>query len=266
MGRGRKRRMQEKNVLQCHATEDEQPIWQGAITVMSETLPDFFSSRGKVTIVLSNHFVRYNIFHNTENVIRPDEEMALVQHQFSRIYGNAPTQWQYSLSPLERLDRPRIACAVDQALLTALLGLFEKNRLTLRSIQPYLMSIFNQYRNRIRETCWMALVEDGILCLIRLEAGCWKSIKSCRIGADWRRELATLIEREKFLTAQSPLQSKAREPILVFSPEYPEPIDVSTDQCSDAEHDERPATILEPSLWPEPSQPSEPTHLMEVNA
>jgi hypothetical protein len=266
LARGRSQRIIDKCVLSCPAPDPGKPLWSNPLTTLSENLPAFLTGRAVATVVLSNHFVRYGIFHSSDKVIRHDEEMLLVQHQFSRTYGGPATHWHYCLSPIERLDKPRIASAVDGELLLAMRTQFQQHRLKLHSIQPYLMTIYNQYRYRIRHTAWLALVEDGIICLARRQLGNWQSIKNHRIDTNWRSELAILMHRENFLAAQHSTQTVEPEPVLVFSPEYPEPIDIAQERSPEQAHDTHPVIILDPSQWPEPAKPAEFTQAIGLSA
>jgi len=229
-------------------------------------LPGFLNGRTEVRVVLSNHFVRYGIFYNSENITRSDEELALVQHQFSRIYGQSSANWEFSLSPVERFDLPRVACAVDHSLLGAIRDILSQHHLPLKSVQPYLTMAYSQHYSRLSPHSWLALVEDGILCLALLQNGRWHSIKTLRIDSDWQRGLTCHIQRETLLAGLSEANSGLPCPVVVIAPEYPEPVDISRN-CSPEQNSETGEDIvLDPSQWPKPVQVSGTVHAMAVYA
>jgi hypothetical protein len=263
-GKGRSRRVIQKQIVPCAPREADVPLWHSTLNTLEAALPQFCPQKTVASIVLSNHFVRYALINNSEQVSNATEEHALIQHHFARIYGTIATHWSMSINQAERPDRPRVACAVDQALIDALRGLFENGHIRLQSIQPYLMTVFNPYRNRFPQSAWLALVEDGILCLARLEDSQWRSIKCIKISDDWRRDLEIQLERETFLSGQSHIQAEQQLPVLMLAPQYPEPIDVSPAQATDPENSEPMLSILDPALWPEPALADGPVHAMAL--
>ncbi len=263
IARGRARRIIDKCIVPCRPRNNGNPPWHYALLALEEALPAFCTRKCEVTVVLSNHFVRYSLVRNSEQVSTIDEEQALVRHHFARIYGAAASQWNLSISRTEHPGKPRIACAVDQELIAALRALFPSKKSVLRSIQPYLMAAFNQYRDQFQSSSWLALVEDGILCLARLEDSNWQSIKCIKIDNNWRRDLAIQLDREEFLSGDAVTLAGKRIPVIVFAPEYPEPIDVTPEH--DPEHiQQRSVSILDPTLWPEPAQAADSAHAMAL--
>lgn len=264
LANGRSRRILTKQIVSCIPGLNGTPPWRSALHALEAALPEFCTKKAEATVVLSNHFVRYALISHSDQVTTAEEEQALIQHHFTRIYGTASAHWHLSISSAARPDWPRLACAVDQELIEALRALFPSRKPVLRSIQPYLMAAFNQYRNRFPASTWLALVEDGVLCLARLEDKQWRVIKCIKIGDDWRRDLAIQLEREKFISGRETTDTASTVPVLVFAPEYPEPIDVTPAQSTEQSFQEFPVSILDPALWPEPAKPEEPVQAMAL--
>lgn len=264
LGKGRKQRILDKHVVACTVREPDTPPWHGALCALMSVLPEFSDRKCSSTVVLSNHFVRYVLVNHTDQISSAEEERALVQHHFSRIYGSASANWNLSISQARYRNCPQVACAIDQELIDALRKLLQPVKPVLRSIQPYLMTAFNQFRHCLTQSAWLALVEDGILCLARLEDNCWQTIKCIRIGNDWRQELAIQLDREELLSGRVLSKDEARMPVFVFAPEYPEPINVTPKQSQDTINTGGSIHILDPSLWPKPSLQNEPAHAMAL--
>jgi hypothetical protein len=110
---------------------------------------------------------------------------------------------------------PQLASAVDVLLLQALRQLFARARLALSSVQPYLMAAYNNCRSRLQDSsAWLVLFEPGCLCLALLQQGRWASVRSMRIGADWREQLPQLLERESCMGAADSVP----EAVYVWAP------------------------------------------------
>lgn len=265
IGRGRTQPVLDKQVVTCAAHQNGTPLWHNALVALASALPEFCRGKSDVTVVLSNHFVRYVLINHLDQVSSDKEEEALIRHHFNRIYGATAEQWNLKISEEQNRDSARVACAIDQDLMDALRNLMRPTKHRLRSIQPYLMTAYNQYRKCLTPSAWLVLVEDGVFCLARLEQSCWQAIKCIRIGGNWQNELTIQLEREELLfLGRSAAKENARTPVFVFAPEYPEPIDVSPQLSADTNPGETPVLVLDPSLWPKPEETEEPVHAMAL--
>lgn len=265
LGHGRSLPILDKRIVSCASRKPDVPPWHNSLNALMSALPDFYSGKSEVTVVLSNHFVRYVLINHMDQVSSVEEEQALLQHHFARIYGDAVSKWNLTISHAQHRNSPRVACAIDQELIAALRKLIKPTKHVLHSIQPYLMNAFNQYRQCLSPTAWLVLVEDGVFCLARLEEGSWQTIKCIRIGNDWQNELAMQLEREELLLLAKTIDSeKSRTPVFVFSPEYPEPIDVAEQLSTEKTSGENTIHILDPSQWPKPTESEEQIHAMAL--
>ena len=165
--------------------------WHGALDAFKrEALA--WRKRLHVTVVLSNHFVRYAVVPQQRGAASPDEELALARFQFAKIHGERAKGWEVRLSPAGA--GAQLAAAIDGALLAGLKSCFPRGGpARLVSVQPYLMAAYNRWRRRIpREGAWLALAETERLCLARLAPQGWASVYN---GRETNGE--ELIERER---------------------------------------------------------------------
>jgi hypothetical protein len=153
-----------------------------------------------VTIVLSNHFVRYALVPHRSNLESDTEDLAFARYCFSRIHGDRSGTWETLLSgsPARGV---RVASAVDTAVLEAVRACFPpRGKLRLVSLQPYLMTAFNRWRRRIKgASAWLLLPEPGRACLARLERGSWAGVQNVKGAFDAPRQWAALLDRERNL-------------------------------------------------------------------
>ncbi|HEV3008679.1 MAG TPA: hypothetical protein VGX52_06565 [Burkholderiales bacterium] len=170
-------------VLEPRPPEEPHP-WQGALEDLTRKIAAL-RTRTDVSVVLSNHFVRYAVLQ--EQDATPEEELALARFQFAKIHGDRAKGWDARVSE-------QLACAIDAALLEGLKACFPRTgKARLVSVQPYLMAAFNRSRRRIpREGAWLLLAERGRTCLARVAPKGWASVYNGR-----ETDAEELLERER---------------------------------------------------------------------
>ena len=196
---GVRRRLQEPLVGSVEGAPAAQP-WRAALLALETALPAA-AAKGKTTatVVLSNQFLRYALVPWQAGLADAQEDLSYARHCFAKVYGKAALQWEVRLSH-QAPGRPRLASGVDAELLEGLRSIFAATGSALQSIQPHLMTAFNDARGLLRgRNAWLALLEPGHLCLALLRDGLWASVRSMRMDSAWRRELPTILEREAFL-------------------------------------------------------------------
>jgi hypothetical protein len=162
--------------------------WDGAIAALRAIE---WKERCRVSVVLSNHFVRYALVPWNEALGDPAEEEAYVRHHFARIHGERAKSWALRWST-ERAGAPRLASAIDRALLDAVkqsCGAGGKARLV--SIQPALMAAANAARRAVPASgAWLVCGDAERACVALHAQGAWRSVQNAK-GA-W----LTALERE----------------------------------------------------------------------
>lgn len=197
--RGPRRAPSAERVVACDPDADAMP-WRAALKALETVLPDFAGDKTAATVIISNHFMRYVLVPWSADLTEPDEEMALMQHRFAKVYGEAAKHWTLRLNQ-EKRGLPRLASALDAGFLEGLNSVFDQAGVAITSIQPSLMAVFNGVRERLRaRNAWFALVEPGNLCLALLHAGSWNLVRNLRIGVNWNEELALILDREAYLS------------------------------------------------------------------
>ncbi|HEU4353796.1 MAG TPA: hypothetical protein VFR66_18160 [Burkholderiales bacterium] len=175
--------------------EEPQP-WQGAVEDFARKIAAL-RKRVDVTVVLSNHFVRYAVLPEHDGATTPEEELALARFHFTKIHGDRVKGWEVRVFQ-------RLACAIDAALLEGIKKAFPgKGKAKLISVQPRLMAAYNAARGRIpREGAWLLLGEPGRTCLARVATRGWASVHNGR-----ETDAEELLERERSRAGGEPLPS-----------------------------------------------------------
>jgi len=181
--------------LEPLAPEEPQP-WQGALQDFARRIAAL-RRRVDVTVVLSNHFVRYAVLPARDGAATPEEELALARFHLTKIHGDRVKGWEVRVCD-------RLACAIDAPLLEGIKGCFSRTgKARLVSVQPRLMAAYNAARRRIpREGAWLLLAERGRTCLARVAAKGWASVHNGR-----EADTDELLERERSRVSGEPLPS-----------------------------------------------------------
>lgn len=190
-------RIAEKGSVDADPAFGQEP-WHGAVAALRRAAEIWRAERLRVSVVLSNHFVRYAVVPPSRDAASPHEELALARFHFARIHGERAKAWELRLAQ-GRSDTPRLACAVDAGLLEALRACFPKaSRAHLGSVQPYLMSAFNLWRARMpKEGAWFLLPEHGRACLALHAKGAWRAVQNVRGTFSAPEDWEAMLEREK---------------------------------------------------------------------
>jgi hypothetical protein len=171
-------RVVDKHSLACDPGSGDEP-WHGAVAVLKSVE---LRERCDVTVIVSNHFVRYAIVPWNDALLTPAEEEAYVRHHFAKVYGECARGWSLRSSEVAPAAPPRLASAVDSTLIQAIRVCFPRQgRVRLVSIQPYLMVAINRFRTEIPNSgAWLVLAEPGRACVALHAGGGWRSVQSTR--------------------------------------------------------------------------------------
>jgi hypothetical protein len=200
---GLRARIIAKQTLDCDPAFGAEP-WQGAVAALAALAGPLQGERMKVTVVLSNHFVRYTIVPFDPGVAGPDEEIALARFHFAKIHGERAKGWHIRMTEEPR-GAPRLASAVDAGLLEAISACFPRSgTLRLASVQPYLMSAFNLWRSNMKGESWLLLVEPRRACLALLGARKWLAVHSSRGEFSSTDEWSAFLDRQRLCTDAAP--------------------------------------------------------------
>lgn len=172
--------------IACDPAYGSEP-WHGALARLQE----MELGKARVTIELSCHFVRYALVPWSEALATPAEEAVYVRHHFARIHGERAKRWVVRAAEAAP-GEPRLASAIDAALLDSLKETFGGKQAKLVSIQPVLMSRFNAARKALPQGgAWLVLAEPERACIALHGGKGWRSVQNAK-GA-WRAAL----ERER---------------------------------------------------------------------
>lgn len=210
-----RREVTEKHTVPC-APASAPADWQAALAGLTDLLSRMKRERADGTVILSNRFVRYALLPWSENLRHPHEQMAYARHRFASIHGEEAENWEIRLSP-GGTGEPRVASAVDPAMLQSLRDRFKGTRLRLNSIQPYLMAAYNLWRPTLNGgDCLFLAVENRRYACAALRGGRWSAVRGGVYHGELADELPVILDRERVWGDFSD-----RPPVFVHAPEQP---------------------------------------------
>lgn len=184
----------------------ELPSNDGSWTAAVEALEGLKGMKGEAAVVLADQFVRYTLLPWNETLKTAEQWNALASHRFTTLHGPKAGEWQINVAETAPMG-PRLACAVDRALIQKLAEIFVKINVRLASVQPFLVAAFNRIRKTVGNgSCWIVVEEPGRLTLSLIQKGQWVAIRTRRADKSWRNVLPEMLERESaFLGLSSPI-------------------------------------------------------------
>jgi hypothetical protein len=180
--------------------------WRAAVGAIPQVLAAH--KNHDVSVVLADEFVRYALIGWNASLKTEEQWMTLARHRLATVHGAAAAEWDIRLTETAPKG-PRLACAVDRALVEELSAKFVALNVRLVSVQPFLVAAFNRIRSTVGNgSCWLVVEEPGRLTLALIQRGVWVAIRSRRSDKRWREMLPEIIERESaFLALATPCTS-----------------------------------------------------------
>ena len=201
------------------AANDEQG-WAGSLDALRDLL-DAAGGHARVTIIVSNQFVRYLVLPWETALTRASEQRAFAQHLFGETYADSASERDIRVAP-EPPGCPRLASAVECSLIEEVKERIVAAGARIVSLQPYLMYAFNSVRHRDNlNDCWFAVLEPRRACLGLVTGGVWRTILNSRISGNEADEFARVLQLEQVRAAAQGLGSPALVGFRAKQTDYP---------------------------------------------
>jgi hypothetical protein len=192
--RGWRPRSAQPIVLSFDATNAE-PSWHGSLAVLRQWLTQHQQISTDVEVVLSDSWVKYAALPWSDQVQNPAEMAEFARLHFESLFGVSAADWDMR-THYNDYQMAGIGCGLHKELLADLKELSARHHMRLKSVKPYFINAFNQWRNRIKRDALVAFVEPGHCVLAILKKGAWHSVRNMRLGSESQFGLAAIIERE----------------------------------------------------------------------
>lgn len=182
--------------LPCTASPAGEAPWQPVLQALSTWLAGRPRPPRNLHVVLSGHFVRWQLLPWSEALVRPDELAAYAGLRLREIYGAAAEQWQVAYAA-PAPGQSVAVCGVDAALLAGLRALCAERGTRLVSATPYAAAAFGHWRRALgRQQAYFGVLEPGLLLLGLQQGGHWRSLRSERVPASGPRLAEALLRMQ----------------------------------------------------------------------
>lgn len=198
---GLQRRLLAQASIECPPPATGAPVWSGALFILDQQMRGLAGARANLHIVLSSQFVRYAIV-PWQAGLNGREDTMYVRQYCAQMFGTSADDWDICVDAT-RSDEPRLASAIDAALLMALREVCALDAVLLKTVRPQLAIAFDRCRSSLPASGWIVLVEAGCVCIGLFEQGRWLSVQTVRTGEGGRQELSALLAREACLANPS---------------------------------------------------------------
>jgi hypothetical protein len=237
IARGWAPRLTQKETIALAPAEPDEASWQPAVDKLRNLVASGRLDTAAVTLVLSGQLVHYTLVPWTELLEADGEELLFARHCFAQVYGSAANRWAVRVTrgiP----SAPRLASAIDDALVRAIEETMAPLGRRFLSLQPMLMTCFNACRRWLGNRAgWFVVAEPGMLYLCLFSDDQWRSVSTVKIGRAWPLELPFILERENSLCQID----EERTAVFLFSAEDGYTLTADSDQWQF--HNLRPAPM-----------------------
>lgn len=172
-------------------------LWRAPLNALGGLLAASSSRAASCTVTLSSNFVRYVMLPWQPALRGEAEALAAARHAFEERYGRVMTaSWEVQLSQ-PGYGLPRLACAIDRALVEGVRAACDAANVRVTGMQPLLPAAFDHWRSHCKEDrYWFAVVEPGRLSLARIADGACRAVHTQRTMDDPAAELEAMIARD----------------------------------------------------------------------
>ena len=174
------------------ATDKAEP-WRSAVDALRDWLSQQTNKRLQLRVVLSGRFVRWQLPPWRSELSGRSETQAYAGVRFRETFGNLTDAWNI-LPVAMPPGKTAPACAVDQALITALEALCAEHGARLQLLTPYFSSAFDAWRGQLPgNAAWFGTLEADTCTLGLLQGGNWTALQTQRVFGDWREVVPAMV-------------------------------------------------------------------------
>ena len=165
---------------------------------LADALRDKASPAFDLSVVLSNHFVRYAVVENPAQLRGAAERAVAAAQAVRSVYGGASDDWQVVMD--DQAGGAALVAGVRRSLVEALLAAGKAAGARRVAIEPLFSRALNDARSQVGAfTGWFGVVESGRVVLASLGADGVAGVRSQRVGQDPGTDVTALVQRARLL-------------------------------------------------------------------
>lgn len=173
--------------------------YQDSLTLLAPFL-DQLPKGSDVDVVVSDRHARYALVPWSESVRKAADQAKLAAIRFEVTCGIQPQEWDIRVEA-GRPNQPKLACALDQALLQPLKVTLNQRGLRLRSLKPRLLWLLDRAATVLPEPDGLLVSVEPNHCTFAVcKQGQWHSVRTTQTQPDQAQtELPQWVERERLV-------------------------------------------------------------------
>lgn len=192
------------------------PIWNSAVQQLEKVLAE--AAGTEVSVILSNHFLRYAALPPQNEIAAPEEVKSYAEFRMREVYAERVDSWVLSISNWNPIDGA-VCAAIPRNLLMQLEHMTSSHGCKIKIIEPYLASVYDRWQTQLKgEKIYLAVIETGRICIAITHQGKWQSIRNQRILHSAADDLLAALDQEVIWSGAK----EVTEFVYLFAPEHPE--------------------------------------------
>lgn len=192
------------------------PIWNSAVHELGKVLTE--AAGTEVSVILSNHFLRYAALPPQNEIAIPEEVKSYAEFRMREVYAERVDSWELSVSDWNPVEGA-VCAAIPRELIMQLEQMASSHGCTIKVIEPYMASVYDRWQTQLKgEKIYLAVIETGRICIAITHHGKWQSIRNQRISHSAAEDLLAALDQEVIWSGAK----EAMEFVYLFAPEHPE--------------------------------------------
>ena len=172
----------------CQALPNAE-VWRAPVNALAAYLAKQGSRRPALRVVLSGHFVRWQLLPWRAELTRADELKSYAALHLRETFGAVAESWRVMHVP-QPPHQSMPVCSVDAALMDELARLCKTTGAHLAAVTPYFASAFDRWQRDFKaNTFWFGVIEPDFISLGLVVKGRWAGLTARRLDDDWRNVL-----------------------------------------------------------------------------
>jgi hypothetical protein len=159
-------------------------LWQPALDAFAAVLTEQGRRGLRVRVVVSARLAHCLVLPWQDDLADLAEWESFARHAFKQVYCDAAASWSVRVS-LAGHGESVFACAIDAGLVAGMERAAAAAGVSLVTIEPYLMTVFNRFRRCIDGDGLLVIAERGYQSCAAIGGGCWQLVSGERFqGSD----------------------------------------------------------------------------------
>ena len=190
----------DSNIVSLNRPSEDSTGETTCLQVLRQELEPLSGQRTDAHIIVSDRLTRAFIAERPAGARNVGEIKGVAQYAFEEIFGTSASEWEIRIDMPPTASR-QLGCALRKTLVSEILSICDEAQTSVRSIQPFSVSEFNRWHDRLSsQDGWFAVFEEHSMWVAYFEKANWMSVNHYTAWKDIAEEFPQWME-EEFLRA-----------------------------------------------------------------